>query len=47
MFAHQKFLLRAEVMESRQHTENEKVLGWIVPHKGAWHLVLATQNHLD
>lgn len=47
MFAHQKFLPRAEVMDSRQHTENEKLLGWTIPHKQAWYLVLATQNQLD
>lgn len=47
MFAHQKFLPRDEVMDSRQHTENEKLLGWTTAHKQAWHLVLAIQNHLD
>lgn len=47
MFAHQKILPRAEVMDSRQYIGNEKLLGWTIPDKWAWHLVLATQNHLD
>lgn len=47
MLAHQKFLPRPEVTDSKQHIENEELLGWTIPHKLAWHLVLATQNHLD